>query len=46
MKLDCLVDKRQDLFAAVTDRNATRKVRNVCPERRWTLLDDDEISMG
>jgi hypothetical protein len=44
MKLDRLVDERQDLVAAITDRNAARKVRHVCTEGRWTLLDNDEIS--
>lgn len=44
MKLDGLLDKMQDLFAAFSRGNAAGKIRDISPKARWAFLYDDHVA--
>lgn len=44
LEFDGFMDRRDHLFARLTNCNASGKIGHVCPKRGWALFDYDEIT--
>jgi hypothetical protein len=46
MESDRFPNQSERFLTSLCGRNATGKIRHVCPKRYWTFLDNDQIAQS